>query len=87
MRVFDRQYFKFIYSLVKENTEVPFLPPSSIRRTEASSSGPSTSSPSNRTSDSSALSQRRDDSVDRAAECLINFAGQFLIRVCVSLSI
>ena len=87
IRLLDRQYFKFLLGLAKKSAEALSQPPSSKQRTEAGSSS-TTSSPSGLSAEMSlalnkktVLSIRRDDKVDRAAESLINFAGQFILRV------
>ena len=55
-----------------------------MRRTEASPSNTSNDPNGSAADATPALSTGRDDSVDRAAESLLNFAGQFLLRVSTS---
>ena len=86
LRLLDRDYFKFLFRLVKDISEQPFLPPSSMRRTEPSpsqsggnSAGSHPGSP-EPMSGTPPLARREADS-EQAAERVMNFACQFLLRV------
>ena len=86
LRLLDRDYFKFLFRLVKDVSEQPFLPPSSMRRTEPSpsqsggnSAGSHPGSP-EPMSGTPPLARREADS-EQAAERVMNFACQFLLRV------
>lgn len=83
-RLLDRDYFRFLFSVVRDSSEEPFLPPSSMRRTEPSTSGTASGSrtPSPEAAALGAAQPgRREADTDRAAERVMNFAGQFLLRV------
>ena len=76
IRLLDREYFKFLFRLVKRKAEEPFSPPSSMRRTEPSSSSSMVcpDSPDH-------VSSRREVGADEAAERLIELAALFLFKV------
>ena len=76
IRLLDREYFKFLFRLVKRKAEEPFSPPSSMRRTEPSAS-PSTVCPDS----PDHMSSRREAGADEAAERLIELAALFLLKV------
>ena len=76
LRLLDREYFKFLFRLVKRKAEEPFSPPSSMRRTEAAE-GASMVCPDS----PEHLSARRGAGADQAAERLIELAALFLLRV------
>ena len=85
LRLLDRDYFKFLFKVVKDTSEEPFLPPSSMRRTEPSPSASGGTSGASHPPSPEPIAAvgtgRREADTDQAAERVMNFAGQFLLRV------
>lgn len=75
LRLLDREYFKFLFRLVKRKAEEPFSPPSSMRRTEAAE-GSSVTCPDS----PEQLSSRREAGADQEAERLLEIAVLFMLK-------